>query len=302
MSLHQSEYLEILRKPICDFLVGQRISSLHFIADTLSAIVSTDSGRKFVIRSAVDNASSNIVNDVINLVVTCLNRKMNGNQFQPIDSFVFFLRQLYSSFSGLEILISQKLHLELVNSLNKITSSEWRSMVIDNLLNFAGTPKGVMLLYESGLMNECVLHLFERYSRKLQVSRYERFGYGVLVSELSVTKPGTIALFTSGIFSSYLRELRSIIDKEWPFGQPHLAKDYYAILKLVDTILKSIFSFEALSTVLHLEKSENKDTREDSFIRLIYELIIVDGPGKKEQLTDYYEAHYVNIFKLLSYS
>lgn len=251
-----------------------------------------DSGRKFVINSVAQNGFSNIVHDVVRLVIKCLKRKVIGNQFGPIDSFIFFLRQLYSTFDGLEILESQNLHSELVKSLNIITSEEWRSMIVDHLLNFAGTPKGVMLLNESGLMNECVQHLSERYRRKLQISRFERFGYGVLVSELSVSEPGMIALFQSGIVTSYLKELRSVIDKEWPFGQPHLAKDDYAISKLVDSILKSIYSFEALSTVIHIERHE---TLEDSFSRLINELILIDETGKKEELTDYYESHNVKL-------
>jgi hypothetical protein len=288
-------YLEILRKPISDFLDGKEISSLTFVAETLSSLVSMDSGRKFVISAVTENVYSNIVSDVVSLVINCLKRKVDGNQFEPIDSFVFFLRQLYSNFDGFEILKSQNLHLELVTSLNTITSDKWRLVIVDNLLNFSGTPKGVMLLHESGLMNECVQHLSDRYRRKLQVSRFERFGYGTLVSELSVTQPGMIALIKSGIVSSYLKELRSVIDKEWPFGQPHLAKDDYAICKLVDSILKSIFSFEALSIVIHLERQE---TPKDSFIGLMNELILIDEPGKKEELDDYYESHNVK-FRLL---
>lgn len=268
------------------------------MADALSYLVSMDSGRKFLMDLAIKNVHSNIVNDVVTLVIKCLNRKIDGNQYEPLDRFIFVLRQLYSNFDGLEILASQNLHFELVKSLEIITSNEWRPTVVDNLLNFAGTPKGVMLLHESGLMNECVQHLSERYRRKLEVSRFERFGYGILVSELSVTQPGMIALFKSGIFCSYLKELRSVIDKEWPFGEPHLAKDDYSISKLVDNILRSIFSFEALSIVLHLERLEAKDRSEDSLTGLINELILVDEPGRKEKLTDYYESHNVKLLLL----
>lgn len=46
----------------------------------------------------------------------------------------------------------------------------WEDTLRDNLLNFAGTPKGVLLLQQTGAMNECVSYMHSRYARKLQVS------------------------------------------------------------------------------------------------------------------------------------
>ena len=48
----------------------------------------------------------------------------------------------------------------------------WEDTLRDNLLNFAGTPKGVLLLQQTGAMNECVAYMHSRYARKLQVDRY----------------------------------------------------------------------------------------------------------------------------------
>ena len=45
----------------------------------------------------------------------------------------------------------------------------WESSLIDNLLNFAGTPKGLLLLQQTRKMNECVAYMNERYNKKLQV-------------------------------------------------------------------------------------------------------------------------------------
>ena len=45
----------------------------------------------------------------------------------------------------------------------------WEDTLRDNLLNYAGTPKGVLLLQQTGALNECVTYLFSRYVRKLQV-------------------------------------------------------------------------------------------------------------------------------------
>ena len=89
------------------------------------------------------------------------------------------------------------------------------------MLNFAATPKGVIILQQSGLMNECVSHLFERYLQKLDII-CDNFGHGFLLSELGMSHSGMASILHSGIFSSYLNELKSIANKEYPFGQPHL--------------------------------------------------------------------------------
>jgi hypothetical protein len=68
--------------------------------------------------------------------------------------------------------------------------------------------------------------------------------------------------------------------------------DDFATRKLVDSIIKSVYSFEALSTVIHIQGHETQD---DSFSRLMHELILIDEPGKKEELTDYYESHNVKL-------
>ena len=45
----------------------------------------------------------------------------------------------------------------------------WEDMLRDNLLNFAGTPKGLLLLQQTGAINECVSYMHSRYARKVQV-------------------------------------------------------------------------------------------------------------------------------------
>ena len=41
----------------------------------------------------------------------------------------------------------------------------------DHLLNLASTPKGVLLLQQTGAMNECIGYMYSRYVRKLQVCK-----------------------------------------------------------------------------------------------------------------------------------
>lgn len=45
----------------------------------------------------------------------------------------------------------------------------WEETLLDGLLNFAATPKGLLLLQQTGAMDECVSYMFSRFTKKLQV-------------------------------------------------------------------------------------------------------------------------------------
>ncbi|KAJ1556612.1 hypothetical protein HK096_011585, partial [Nowakowskiella sp. JEL0078] len=60
------------------------------------------------------------------------------------------------------------------------------------------TPKGVLSLQKSGMMYQCVEYMFHRHEKKMQVSKCEKYGYGVFVSQIGTTKLGMEALYKSG--------------------------------------------------------------------------------------------------------
>lgn len=45
----------------------------------------------------------------------------------------------------------------------------WEETLLDSLLNFAVTPKGLLLLQQTGAINEAVSYMFSRFTKKLQV-------------------------------------------------------------------------------------------------------------------------------------
>lgn len=49
------------------------------------------------------------------------------------------------------------------------SSTAWEDILRDNLLNFASSAKGLLLLQQTGAMNECVSYMYARYEKKLQV-------------------------------------------------------------------------------------------------------------------------------------
>eukprot|EP00069_Balaena_mysticetus_P013496 bmy_08120T0 len=86
-------------------------------------------------------------------------------------------------------------------------SMAWEENLLDDLLNFAATPKGLQLLQRTGAINECVTFMFNQYAKELQVSRHKKFGYGVLVTQVASTAAGAIALQSSGFINALLTEL-----------------------------------------------------------------------------------------------
>lgn len=69
---------------------------------------------------------------------------------------------------------------------------------MDNLLNFAGTVRGLLCLQQTGALRKCVKYMFSRYIKKLQVSKYEKFGYGMMLTQVAGTACGMAALMDTG--------------------------------------------------------------------------------------------------------
>ncbi|PIK61699.1 hypothetical protein BSL78_01403 [Apostichopus japonicus] len=88
----------------------------------------------------------------------------------------------------------------------------WEQTLVDLLLNFAGTPKGLLLLQQTGAMNEAVAYMNGRYTQKLQVSKTEKFGYGFMVTQVASTSPGVMALENTGFIQALLHELWSVLE------------------------------------------------------------------------------------------
>lgn len=67
-------------------------------------------------------------------------------------------------------LTKRKRNVSYVNLVFEFCRVAWEEMLLDNLLNFAATPKGLLLLQQTGAINECVTYMFSRFTKKLQVT------------------------------------------------------------------------------------------------------------------------------------
>jgi hypothetical protein len=69
---------------------------------------------------------------------------------------------------GLQHLVNGGLNFDY-SPLLVLCRTAWEDILRDNLLNFASSAKGLLLLQQTGAMNECVSYMYARYEKKLQV-------------------------------------------------------------------------------------------------------------------------------------
>ncbi|KAJ3411726.1 hypothetical protein HDV05_001786 [Chytridiales sp. JEL 0842] len=176
---------------------------------------------------------------------------------------------IYRTFEGLGFLQEYKIHVSLAKALVDrrwkpalaqagLDDEEWRSTLVDNLLNFAATPKGLLFLKDANCLDACASHMYTRYVRKLQVSSCEKFGYGVLVSQISTTEPGMEALYKSGMIKSLVKALYDEFDGDSlrPYDRINLEDKRFK--KVLTGLMKALCSFSGLSAAVSWEAKSMK--------------------------------------------
>lgn len=180
VELLQEKYLNEILFPIQqalrkDYTLSDE-TTLLAIAETLSYIASADLGRKFILRGESDFQQtlyklipndSKKSNDTLDTIVKLVQLGCSSkNKFskQLLGGYIFFLRQFYRTCEGLLWLSKYNLHSTLAKARKESDGqdTDWDNLLIDNLLNFGATPKGVVLLNESGSMDTCVSYMFNR--------------------------------------------------------------------------------------------------------------------------------------------
>ncbi|KTG32354.1 hypothetical protein cypCar_00003918 [Cyprinus carpio] len=226
--LYQIPVIETLLAPVITLLKGKlpKLNSLEsgltHIADMLARIATTERGLSLLLydRNLVSAEGENIsaAHVVVQFTQRLLAKELHvfsELEIPPAVSgaFIFVCRQMYNTCEGLQVLRPYSLHECIAKAWRKsyvclwlyesyeVSDTEfwvaWEEMLLDNLLNFAATPKGLLLLQQTGAINECVTYMFSRFTKKLQVSRCEKFGYGVMVTQVASTAPGIVALQSS---------------------------------------------------------------------------------------------------------
>ncbi|KAI9365394.1 broad-minded protein-domain-containing protein [Zopfochytrium polystomum] len=304
---------------------------LKDLGEVLQSLASTDTGRRALLGDFHSYTVSTAAGDwsdrsrpALGEIVTLVVRGLDGDRAfwksgaavtvnnldrSTLATFIFLLRQLYRTCHGLMRLERFNLHRAIADNLKAVTervasdtsihvaAKEWKTVLIDNLLNFAGTPKGMMYLFESKSMEACVAHMFHRYQKKMQVSPCEKFGYGVLVSQISTTPPGMHALAASGILDTFIDSAwTSLIADRSPYGNyAHFDLDDPENHKILSNLMKAYSSFSGLKTALEMEESEGKWLKRGTLSHLIRKMALVDRPLQEEGLVLFDESHQIGL-------
>ncbi|XP_045861919.1 protein broad-minded isoform X4 [Meles meles] len=147
-------------------------------------------------------------NTVIEALLQPIHNLMKGTKAAPncSESALIHIADMLARIASVEEGLTLLLYGENMNS-SEEKSMAWEENLLDDLLNFAATPKGLLFLQRTGAINECVTFMFNRYAKKLQISRHKKFGYGVLVTQVASTAAGAIALQSSGFINALITEL-----------------------------------------------------------------------------------------------
>ncbi|XP_027456756.1 protein broad-minded isoform X3 [Zalophus californianus] len=245
--LYNNTVIEALLQPIHNLMKGTKTApncsetALIHIADILARIASVEEGLTLLLYGENMNSSDEKSPTGAHIIAQFSKKLLDedisifsGSEMLPMvkGAFISVCRQIYGTCEGLQVLIPYSLHESIAKAWKKTSllseriptpvkcsdsvssvSQEsqnimaWEENLLDDLLNFAATPKGLLFLQRTGAINECVTFMFNRYAKKLQISRHKKFGYGVLVAQVASTAAGAIALQNSGFINGLITEL-----------------------------------------------------------------------------------------------
>ncbi|XP_041951920.1 protein broad-minded isoform X1 [Alosa sapidissima] len=339
--LYQPVVLELLLAPVITLLKGRPVklkspeSTLIHVADTLARVATTERGLSLFLYDrnllSADGDSISAAHVVVQFTQRLLARDLPvlaglEPHMAVCGAFIFVCRQMYNTCEGLQALRPYGLHLSIAAAWRKTSAQServptpvpgspstastqetlntlaWEETLLDNLLNFAATPQGLLLLQQTGAINECVTYMFSRFTKKLQVSRCEKFGYGVMVTQVAATAPGVVALHSSGFVQAIVVELWSTLEcgredvrMVQPKSTPMDPIDRCCLksfLTLVNLLSSPYATWELLGgQALPNKSSYNLREMPTSIIDLIDRLIAVNSEAKIHSLFNYEQSH-----------
>ncbi|KAM5164077.1 protein broad-minded isoform 3-T3 [Mantella aurantiaca] len=337
--LYTGAVIDSLLSPIQKLLKGKKVhvncdeTTLTFIADVLARIASNEVGLSLLLYGEKEYTKNSTMGAhvIAQFSMKLLNEEITAlseSDMLPVvkGAFLFLCRQMYHTCEGLQVLAPYQLHECIAAAWKKtVLMSErtptpvagtaslssgsqdsqgtmvWEESLLDSLLNFAATPRGLLFLQQTGAINECVTYMFGRFTKKLQVSRCEKFGYGVMVTQVASTAAGAVALQKSGFIQAFVSDLWSALEcgrddvrvthpKPTPVDpiDRSCQKSFLAMVNLA--------SYPAVYELLGMEVLPSKieySLREvpSCFVDIFDRLVIVDSVAKINSLFNYEQSH-----------
>ncbi|KAL2306519.1 hypothetical protein Nmel_004447 [Mimus melanotis] len=338
--LYTDAVIDALLHPIQSLLSGTELyincleTTLLDVADILARIAASEDGLSLLLygeneKNAKDTpAAAHVLVQFTKKLLHDNISLLSGSELMPVikGAFIFVCRQMYRTCEGLQMLIPYGLHESIAEAWRKTkllservpttvtdadctssisqdlkTSLLWEETLLDALLNFCTTPKGLFLLHSTGAMDDCVDFMFNSLSKKIQTNEYEDFGNRIVVTQMATTPMAAVALRNSGFIKALLTELWALLE---------CGKDDLRIIQPrptpVDPIdqscqksflfLVNVLTYPAVFELLSKQDIPNKPMysfREvpTDIIDIIDRLIIVNSEAKIHSLFNYEQSH-----------
>ncbi|NWX51915.1 BROMI protein, partial [Steatornis caripensis] len=339
--LYTDAVIDALLHPVRSLLSGTEVyincleNTLIDIADILGRIAAVEDGLSLLLYGENEKTAKEDSPTAVHVIVQFTKKLLHddisllsGSEVLPVvkGAFIFVCRQMYRTCEGLQMLIPYGLHESIGEAWKKtsllservptpVTGADsassvslesknillWEETLLDALLNFSATPKGLFLLHSTGAMNDCVNFMFSSLSKKLQTNEYEEFGNRVIATQMATTPTGAVALQSSGFIKALVTELWALLE---------CGKDGVRITKPkctpVDPIdqscqkfflsLINLLTYPAVFELLSKQDIPNKpmySLREvpTDIVDIIDRLIILNSEAKINSLFSYEQSH-----------
>ncbi|XP_074943633.1 protein broad-minded isoform X3 [Phalacrocorax aristotelis] len=250
--LYTDAVIDALLHPVQSLLSGTEVyincleTTLIDVADILARIAAVDDGLSLLLYGENEKTAKDDSPTAVQVIIQFTKKLLHddisllsGSKIFPVvkGAFIFVCRQMYRTCEGLQMLIPYGLHESIGEAWKKasllservptpVTGADstsrislesknvllWEETLLDALLNFSATPKGLFLLHSTGAMNDCVNFMFSSLSKKLQTNDYEEFGNRVIVTQMATTPTGAVALQSSGFIKALVTELWALLE------------------------------------------------------------------------------------------
>ncbi|KFP88784.1 Protein broad-minded, partial [Acanthisitta chloris] len=338
--LYTDAVIDALLHPVQILLSGTEVhincleKTLFDVADILARIAASEDGLSVLLygengKNAEDSPTAahvivqftkKLLHDDISL--------LSGPERLPVvkGAFIFVCRQMYRTCEGLQALIPYGLHESIAEAWRKTSllservptpvtgvdstssishesknSLLWEETLLDALLNFSATPKGLFLLQSTGALNDCVNFMFSSLSKKLQTNEYEEFGSSVIVTQMATTPTGAVALQSSGFIKALVTELWAFLEcgkddlritqpKSIPVDpiDPSCRKPFLSLVNLLTCT--AVFELLSKRDMPNKPMYSFREVPTD-IIDIIDRLIILNSEAKIHSLFGYEQSH-----------
>ncbi|CAF3915791.1 unnamed protein product [Adineta steineri] len=326
-------------------------NSLISLADLFAAMASNDVGYQYLIRtpsSSNPSPASLIVSYVKRIISQYTNNRSglitpdlslttsySSMPTKLLSEFIYVCRLIYSRTMGLLTIKRTNLHKILADAFKieietnntpslyrsqSVVSEDqlnqnnisWKDTLLDNLLLFAVTPKGMYLLTQTSYLPECVTYIDERWRSAGQVGKLENYGYGYLLSQMANT-PSVVSRLDHSGFVEYLidqlwSELEYVADDlttVFPRRFPSEPISRYALKPLL-SLLSLVSPFSATYELLSADENElltphnaDENPKPCTLTGLLERISFISDDNEIQKLLGYEHTHTTGL-RLLS--